>query len=840
MKANRWWGALVAAGIVATLWAPEAALAQRRGPGGGGGSGNGGSAAADASSVKPYAEVITDKAETQPGLFLIHKIGEKLYYELPVEQLGRDMLWVTTLEQTQAGFSIAGMPVGDRVVRWEKRGDQILLRDVKYALRTDSQGALKQAVDATSVLPIIQVFPVAAYGTDQKPVIEVTELFTSDPSEFSAKQLLGAQAIDPKKTFIERVKSFPENVEVEMLASYRLGGGDAAAGARGPGRRGEDVPRDSTQSSVTAVVHHSMRLLPLVPMRPRRYDERVGFFTVGFQQFEDAADDSHAVENIQLITRWRLEKKDPAAAVSDPVQPIVFYVGREVPEKWQPFVKKGIEMWRPAFEAAGFSNAIEGRLAPSPQEDPNWDPEDARISTIRWLPSTTENAFGPHVHDPRTGEILEADVRMYHNVLKLARDWYFVQASPNDERAQKLPMPDEVVGELLAYIVAHEVGHSLGFPHNMKASAHYSVEQLRDPEFTAKFGTEASIMDYGRFNYVAQPGDGAALIPTVGPYDHFAVRWGYTQYADDAAEKEGQAALLAMQKDDPMLRFGDADPSQDPTRQTEDLGSDTVRATELGMANIDRVAGFLVSATCREGEDYDLLRNMYDQLIAQRNRELNHVTAVVGGFEQINLWYGDADRLYHPIPAEKQRQAVRLLIDHGLKVPAALVTPEILDRLEVDGAATRFLGAQRSLLSSLLSPGRIDRMTRHVESARAADPNADVYAPVQLIAELTEAIFPAAEPVGSGDQYRRNLQRAYVELLIERMEASSTTSDLPGLSRITLRGLEARLKHEVEDPIAAAHLADLSVRIRDAFEPKSAAAPAAAEAAGPPRRGGVD
>lgn len=815
MKMDRWGCWAIPALLVTLLATPNSVMAQRQG-GGEGASGKN----AEASTIKPYAEVITDKAETLIGLFQVHRIGDKIFYEIPTSELDRDMLWVTTLEQTQAGFSIAGMPIGDRVVRWEKRGEQILLRDVKYQIRSAGENAIRQAVEATNVAPIIQVFPIAAFGTDQKPVIEVTELFTSDPSEFSAKEVLGAQGIDPKKTFVERVKSFPENIEVEVLASYRIGGGDNAT-ARGPGRRGEDFSRDSTQSTVTAVVHHSMRRLPLVPMKPRRYDERVGFFTVGFQEYGDGID--HEVERIRLITRWRLEKKDPSAAVSDPVQPIVFYVGREVPEKWQPYVKKGIEMWRPAFEAAGFSNAIEGRYAPSPQDDPAWDPEDARISTIRWLPSTTENAFGPHVHDPRTGEILEADVRMYHNVLKLARDWYFVQASPNDERAQKLPLPDDVVGELLAYIVAHEVGHSIGFPHNMKASAHYTVENLRDPEFTRLHGTEASIMDYGRFNYVAQPGDGAALIPTVGPYDVFAVRWGYSQFPDDEAEKKGLAELVALQKDDPKLRFGDADPSVDPTRQTEDLGSDTIRATELGMANIDRVAGYLVAACCREGEDYSLLRNMYDQLLSQRQRELMHVTAVVGGFEQINLWYGDADRIYHPIPAERQRQAIRLLIQHGLAINPNLIKPEILDRLETNGAAERIVNSQRAILTSLLSPGRFDRMTQHVQTALAADPAADVYPAVQMLAELTQAVFPPDRALGDSDLYQRNLQRAYVELLILRLNEANATSDLPGLSRTTLQQLAQRLAMEPPSdlPVVTAHRTELTSRIQEALDPRA-------------------
>ncbi|MHC5544038.1 zinc-dependent metalloprotease, partial [Singulisphaera rosea] len=327
--------------------------------------------------------------------------------------------------------------------------------------------------------------------------------------------------------------------------------------------------------AVTVRLHHSMVKLPESLMHPRRYDDRVGFFTETFEEYGNIK--SHQVEDVQYITRWRLEKKDSSADVSEPKKPIVFYIGREVPEKWRSWVKKGVEAWQGAFEKAGFKNAILAKDAPTPQEDPDWDAEDARYSSIRWLPAKVENAMGPHVHDPRTGEILESDILMYHNVLKLVRDWYFVQASPNDTRAQGLPLPDDLIGELIAYVVSHEVGHTLGFPHNMKASSSYTVDQLRNPVFTKENGVEASIMDYGRFNYVAQPGDGARLIPIIGPYDRFAVEWGYREfkgaktYEDEKTELD---KIVARQLKDATLRFGDPNPAEDPSQQTEDLGPD--------------------------------------------------------------------------------------------------------------------------------------------------------------------------------------------------------------------------------------------------------------------------
>ncbi|MCH2572839.1 MAG: zinc-dependent metalloprotease, partial [Planctomycetes bacterium] len=668
-----------------------------------------------------------------------------------------------------------------------------------YTIRADRKDPIQEAVDSTSVPAIIKTFPVTAWGKDRAAVIEVTDLFKGDLPEFSARRILGTSSLDPQRSFVNEIKAFENNIETKVLATYTLSG-----------------PSSSSTSGVTTLLHHSMVRLPEKPMKPRLHDNRVGFFTVQFEDY--SRDQRHQVENIKYITRWRLEKKEPDAELSEPVKPIVFYVGRGVPQKWKPWIKKGIEMWNPAFEKAGFRNALQAQYAPSRRENPNWDAEDARISTIRWLPSSIENAYGPHVHDPRSGEILEADIRMHHNVMKLLRDWYFVQASPSDTRAQTLPLPDELMGELLSFVVAHEVGHSIGLPHNMKASSSYRVDQLRDPHFTRKHGTAPSIMDYARFNYVAQPEDGASLIPRIGPYDFFSIQWGYTQFPEKDDEKQSLEQLLKKQVQDPMLRFG-ANPNQDPSQQTEDLGSDAIVATELGLKNLSRVCDFLIAATCKPGEDYSLLRNMYEEILQQRSRELGHVVNLVGGFTQENLWYGDANQVYFAVASEQQRKAVAFLSQHAFQAPTELISPEITRRLEPSGAADRILSHQRRILLQLISESRIKQMSEHCE--RMNDQN--TYAPAAMLGDIRDGIWTELnQKPGHINLYRRNLQRLHVDHLATFISNKPTASDLPSLARADLRKLLTALKTlpgTDQNPVTAAHLADITVRIQTVLDP---------------------
>ena len=781
---------------------------------------------------------MTKEAKSDPGVFIVHRINDQILFEIPKAELGREMLFATEVAATPAGSGgYGGTAAGHKVVRWTRRGNTVLLRVVDYANRAVGTGAMLRAVQAANVEAIAATFDVLAEAPGGGVVIDVTRFFTSDPQDFSVRGRLGGGTADPTRSYIERAKAFPTNVELTSTITFVGGTG---GGVGGPGGPASPFPRVSAGGAQTALIHYSLVNLPDKPMMPRMADSRVGFFTEDFSLYGDP---ENRVVDKSYIARYRLEKKDPSAALSEPVKPIVYYVSREVPEWLHPYMKKAVEDWNVAFEQAGFKNAIVCKDAP---DDPNWDPEDARYSVIRWAPTPTENAQGPHISDPRTGEILSAHIIVWHNVMKLGQTWYFTQVGDLDPRAAKLPLPQELLGRIMQYVVSHEVGHTLGLRHNHKASSSYTVADLRSKAFTDAYGDEASIMDYGRFDYVAQPGDHANLIPIIGPYDKFAIQWGYEPFPNvtKPEDEKGPLDLLAAKQiDNPMLRFGgeDAAAAVDPTVQTEDLSDDPIAATRYGLMNLDRVVKMLVPATTTYGGDYDELGEMYQAVWDQRNRELGHVAKLVGGVVETRYHAGRGGDAFVPVPAAKQAAAVKFLVDNAFTTPKSLIVPDVLYRTEPSGVQALVLRSQRGLLASLMAPDRIARL----QDASAISPSG-AYTVSRMMHDVQNGVWSELmTPSPTVDPYRRNLQRAYLEAVQTRLQAedqSPTPSDLRAVATGDLRELRATIGRallKTTDEDTKAHLMDARATIDRILTPPAivtTSAPAEVPAFG--RRGG--
>ena len=711
---------------------------------------------------KTFEEIITKDAITDKGLFNVHKVKDKYYYEIPDSLIGRDMLMVTRIVKMATELPHSRHKMSEQVLKWEKFDNNIFLKQASYSKFANDSLPISIAVSNSNYEPIISNFKIAAKNKDHNSyLIDVTNLYKSDVKIFgfpqSSRKGFKITSLDSKLSFIESIRSFPLNIETKHIKTYKSS--------------------NSRNGQISMLLNNSMVLLPKEPMKRRYFDQRVGWIT---NSQIDFGIDNQEAETVRYIQRWRLEIKDEDiekfknGELVEPKKPIIYYIDPATPVKWRKYLKQGVEDWQVAFEAAGFKNAILAKDPPSKEEDPDWSPEDVRYSVIRYLASATLNANGPRVSDPRSGEIIESDINWYHNVMKLLRNWFFVQTSAVNENVRSTEFDNETMGRAIRFVSAHEVGHTIGLPHNWASSNAYPVDSLRSKTFTKKYGIAPSIMDYARFNYIAQPGDeGVSLVIDIGPYDKYSTMWGYKPILNTSAEDEKEILnnWITEKANDPMFRFGTS--GIDPSVQTEDLGDDAIKASEYGIANLKRIMPKLIEWTTKDGETYDELGYMYRQILSQFGRYMGHVSNNIGGVYQHFKTADQEGAVYTHVNKSYQQDCMDFLHSQLFQTPTWMINKDILNKIEFAGVVNRIRSTQSRSLNRILDFGR---MARLIENEAINGKNA--YSLTSMMTDLRKGIFKEVYQNEKIDVFRRNLQFAYLDRISFLMtnEQGSTPS----------------------------------------------------------------
>jgi len=784
--------------------------------------------------IKPFGEVITAKARSKKGLFKTYRLDDKWFFEIPDTLLNREMLVVSRLNKVPAGVSVGNQQYGgeelnEQVWQWERRGKQVFIRVPSYSIRADSTSDMYQSVKNSNLSTILASFDIKSYNKDTTGVvIDVTDFYNGDVMAIGAtdelRKAYKTTVLDPTRSYIDTIKTFPLNVEVVTSKTYRT----------------MESPIDNSIGAVTYEFNTSMLLLPKKPVRARLTDPRVGYFG---QTQTDYGSDAQKAEKTAYIHRWNLVPKDTAAYLRgelvDPVKPIVIYIDPATPKKWVPYLIAGINDWQVAFQEAGFKNAIIGKEAPTAKEDPEFSVDDSRYSVVRYFASNISNAYGPHISDPRSGQILETHIGWYHNVMNLLRNWVFVQTAAADPSFRKAKFSDAQMGELIRFVSSHEIGHTLGLPHNFGSSYAYPVDSLRSKTFTNTHGTAPSIMDYARFNYIAQPGDGVTKFhPEIGEYDKWAIKWGYTWFPGNLSPKQEREKLdvwTVAKAGNPLYYYGRQGTSLDPRLQNEDLGDNAMKASAYGIANLKRILPNVEKWTYEKGKDYSDLKEIYGEVINQFSRYMGHVTTNIGGMSENFKTYDQKGAVYTYLPKSKQREAISFLNTQLFATPLWMINNTELNKFDNGVLLNNIKGVQTRTLGNILSAPRFARLLDNETKNGAAT----AYTLPELFKDLHTGIFPTTRP----DAFKRNLQRAYVDrlgsLMTQEMEMppkvspdvianfgatpiSVALSDIRPLVRAELKSLlvTAKARSVAGDTLTRAHYDDLIIRINDILNPK--------------------
>lgn len=722
--------------------------------------------------LKPYAQVITPKAKSSFGFLTVHKVDNNYFFEIPDSMLNRDILIVNRISKapTSRQKSRVGYPgdiLGSKVIRFENKDNKrILVREYSYRERSENKDGMFQSVRNSNTQPILANFGIETIKKDsltRNYVINVSVFLQKENPLFSfdadSKEYIGLLNMVGEGTYIDTLKAFPKNIEISTTVTYQSKKGMSNVGFLETG---------SPRIPLTYELNSSMVLLPEVPMKARLFDPRVGYFTVGYTDFDS---NPQGIEYKKLITRWRLEPKDEAAYLRgelvEPKKPITIYIDPATPKKWVPYLIQGVNDWQVAFEKAGFKNAIYALEAPT--DDPSWSLEDARHSAIVYKPSDIPNASGPHINDPRTGEILETHINWYHNVMSLLRDWYMIQAGTIDEAARKMQLDDELMGQLIRFVSSHEVGHTLGLRHNFGSSHTVPVEKLRDKAWVEANGHTPSIMDYARFNYVAQPEDGitrAGIFPRIGIYDKWSIEWGYRwlpqfQTPEDEVAFSNQSIIEKL-KTDVRYTFGTESDPNDPRNQSEDLGDDSMLASLYGIKNLKRIVPQILTWSYEPNKSYAGAGEIYSGVVSQFNRYLGHVTKNVAGIYSNSITVEQTDEIAREfVPANIQKRAIAFLNEQLFTTPEWLIDRQLMEKAKILPVNV-ICSLQSGVLARLINKNTLDKMSENeILNGKKA------YTSAQMFNDLKKVIW---SNLGQSDIYKRNMQKAYVENLINLLD----------------------------------------------------------------------